>query len=685
MLSFLAAVFLLAGFLVIPGALLAWAVGLRPLPALAVGAPLTAGILAISAQLLSWLHLPWNLGSAVGFSALIGVFLGLGVRWLRFFRHATPTSAGQRDVADSSGKGINPGKESHRLGGGTISRPIYLATLVGAFLGAGLFQLVPFLSQLQDFSAPAQLFDSMFHYSGIRYIAETGDAGWRGSLDGVYGESFHHVYYPNQWHLLAALFVPWASVTLIANALFFALVTVCFPLGVALLAEYVWGRWAWVIPLAVLLSPATLVFPYYIGLLQNLYPYILALTWWLPLSWVVLKAGDAFVQNTWRQPRKIVVAFLVFLAALQAHPSIFGFVSMLIFLSCLSFTVTGRFTRKWLGWALTFGLLLVGLAAATVLSRHGFLRKANLSDDDTSWYRAVGSALHVSQLYANPWWALLPLFIAMFLGMFVHAITKRDWRFLGWWLAVGVMVLATKVDLGSLKILTGLWYGAHDRIAAGSVVILPVFAAGGILWIAQAAGGTLSRIRERTGASFRRTQASLGFHGWDITLAMILILLIVTTTTYVPYAWQNRRDLVMISYIPGKQFHAPWVSQAEFAAQGKVHLGDKALVIGDPSSGTGLLYARANIPVVYPSLADTARSPKEEWLAEHFNEIHENPKVCQLMNELGVTHFYDDATGAAAHDFQFPGFHNVDVSRGFTEVARADQARIYRIDVCRNH
>ncbi|NMW60711.1 hypothetical protein HHJ81_06360 [Mobiluncus mulieris] len=684
MVSFLIAVVALAVFLVLPGTLLMLALGLRPLPAAALGAPATVGILAVAAQILSCLHVPWNLATAVVSGLLLGIILLLGLRWRHIFRREVLASLYSKVRNGEQGQTWFHRPESSASNQSAAPRWIFLPSMLGAFLMAGFFQLWPFLSQLGDYSAPAQLFDSMFHYSGIRYIADTGDAGWIGSLDGVYGSNFHHVYYPNQWHLLAALFVPWASVTLIANALFFALVAVCFPLGVALLAEYAWGRHSGAIPLAVLLSPATLVFPYYIGLLQNLYPYVLATIWWLPLAWVVLKSGDAFVQNTWRQPGKIAVSCLVFLAALQAHPSIFGFVSMLVFLSCFSFAVTGRFNRKWLGWALTFGLLLVGLAAATVLSRHGFLRKAHLSDDDTSWYRAVGSALHISQLYASPWWALTPLFLVMFLGLLVHAITKGDWRFLGWWLAVGVLVLATKLNLGLLKVITGLWYGAHDRIASGAVAILPVFAAGGILWITQAAGGAFSRIRQRAEDSFRPTQVLTTNYDRGVSLGVVL-LLVITTATYIPYAWQNRRDLAMISYIPGKQFHAPWVSEAEFAAQGKLHLGKRSLVIGDPSSGAGLLYARANIPVVYPSLADTARGPQEEWLAIHFNEIHTNPEVCQLVRELGVTHFYDDATGAAAHDFQFPGFHDVDVSRGFTEVARADQARVYRIEACRNH
>ena len=289
MVSFLIAVVALAVFLVLPGTLLMLALGLRPLPAAALGAPATVGILAVAAQILSCLHVPWNLATAVVSGLLLGIILLLGLRWRHIFRREVLASLYSKVRNGEQGQTWFHRPESSASNQSAAPRWIFLPSMLGAFLMAGFFQLWPFLSQLGDYSAPAQLFDSMFHYSGIRYIADTGDAGWIGSLDGVYGSNFHHVYYPNQWHLLAALFVPWASVTLIANALFFALVAVCFPLGVALLAEYAWGRHSGAIPLAVLLSPATLVFPYYIGLLQNLYPYVLATIWWLPLAWVVLK------------------------------------------------------------------------------------------------------------------------------------------------------------------------------------------------------------------------------------------------------------------------------------------------------------------------------------------------------------------------------------------------------------
>ena len=61
MTAFLLCIAVLAVFLILPGFLLALAARFRLLPALALGAPITAGILAVIGQVLAWLHIPWNL------------------------------------------------------------------------------------------------------------------------------------------------------------------------------------------------------------------------------------------------------------------------------------------------------------------------------------------------------------------------------------------------------------------------------------------------------------------------------------------------------------------------------------------------------------------------------------------------------------------------------------------------
>ncbi|EFM45921.1 hypothetical protein HMPREF0580_1243 [Mobiluncus mulieris ATCC 35239] len=725
MLSLFAAIAAVTGFLILPGALLAVCARFRPLASLALGAPITAGLLAVLAQVFVWAHIPWT-RIPVGVTLVFLVVLVCVLSW--WFRAYRPRVAHARNTAttpDVSGGHFSSTSEGVGLFGaaemapdetaslktkasskasvvmapsGCIPTKPFLAVTLAAFVLAGSTQLVPFIQTIPVVFAPAQSFDAMFHYSSIRTIADSGAAGWRGSLDALYpGKT--GVYYPNQWAAILALFLPLVSPTLISNAILMSLTLFVWPLGVALLAEQVWGRRSLAIPLAVLFSPMPLVFPYFLGVLQALYPYVLAVMWWPAGLWVVLRgadvlairrlahssislngvsvpqsallsdatAGSALVGVNQRSWGRLVLGVLVLVAVVHAHPSAFGFIAIAAFMALVNL-VLNRLLSPW--WLVFIAIVAVcgGIAVPWGLNRLGVSARAGLAGDSIEIWRSVASMLGLCQISSEPWWVLLSFGLAVLLGLVWHALTARDWRFLGIFVAISLLVLATKLPLGPISTLTALWYGAYDRVGTGLAVLLPVFAAGFVARLAMLVARRVSK------------------PAWRLLSAVVAGLLLVgfTSGMYLPQLLADRRGLTQIAFVPGSQFHPPWVSIAEYQALVELRLPPHANLIGDPSSGAGLAYAAGGTQLFIKQLNPTGFSPVQKYLAQHFREIHENPRICQLVRREKITHFYDDATGVGASEkFTYPGLHDVDVSTGFTEVARVDRARVYRIDACR--
>ncbi|MDN5963088.1 MAG: hypothetical protein L0H81_00880 [Actinomyces sp.] len=111
-----------------------------------------------------------------------------------------------------------------------------------------------------------------------------------------------------------------------------------------------------------------------------------------------------------------------------------------------------------------------------------------------------------------------------------------------------------------------------------------------------------------------------------------------------------------------------------------------ALVLGDPIAGAAysevIGQRRAVFPQLYQTMGDLEA---QEVLVRRFNQIHTDPEVCQVVRELGITHFYQEEDGwyyQFKRSERFPGLYGVDVSRGFELVDSGGTAKLYRITAC---
>lgn len=149
MTAFLLCIAVLAVFLILPGFVLALAARFRLLPALALGAPITAGVLAVFGQALAWLHIPWNLQVVGPFL----VFLVAAVCSKRVYSLRHQPRGGHTVTADIPAHPVAPEV--------SVPRVWFVISLVLALVAAGIIQLLPFVQTLPIPASPSQSFDAM--------------------------------------------------------------------------------------------------------------------------------------------------------------------------------------------------------------------------------------------------------------------------------------------------------------------------------------------------------------------------------------------------------------------------------------------------------------------------------------------------------------------------------------------
>ena len=110
-----------------------------------------------------------------------------------------------------------------------------------------------------------------------------------------------------------------------------------------------------------------------------------------------------------------------------------------------------------------------------------------------------------------------------------------------------------------------------------------------------------------------------------------------------------------------------------------------ALILGVPHNGAAFAFVMGGRHVVLPQLGTSAMDEAQAYLRAHFRDIASDPEVCRYIEELGVTHYYEDTAGVgdgAKVDPESPGLQDVDTSEGFAVVAVAGTATLLTIEAC---
>ena len=243
-----------------------------------------------------------------------------------------------------------------------------------------------------------------------------------------------------------------------------------------------------------------------------------------------------------------------------------------------------------------------------------------------------------------------------------------------------VLTLLAYAPLGEVRtFLLAPWYLDARRImGAHGLTMVPLMALGFDL-LASIAHKILSRA---TGSvqSFSLPQLA----PWKVKITLGLVLLTLSGFG----ALDSRLAATDYVYDPEKLGKPGMADTAELAMIRRMRLripGD-SLVLGDPIAGAAYTEVLGQHEAVFPQLSMT--NGGERWqqvLAHRFKDIHTDPEVCEVVRELGITHFYEDEDGwyyNFKRSTRSPGLYGVDTSMGFELVDHGGSAKLYQITAC---
>ncbi|MBD8063110.1 DUF6541 family protein [Oceanitalea stevensii] len=644
----------LALLAVVPGALALRVLGVRGLAGLAAAPPVTVAALGVLSVLLARFGVAWRLPAVLACLALVLAVVG-GLAWLVTRRRATTDDGAWR-----------PGPLGTRR-----ALAVAAGTVAGVVLLAG-----PFVATLPTPDAPLQQWDAVFHLNAVVAARETGVVTPLGGLAPLYGDGTLAPYYPTGWHALVAL-APGASVPAATNAGVLVLGTGAWVLGLAGLAREVFRRRTLPAVLAPLLAAGFVAYPVVQltvlaqlanGLSTALLPGAVLLVL-RAVRAVQARAGGPAVAGT------VVAAAAGVGGVVVAHAS--GLFSLALVAGPLVVGALGgqavrlvRAGRRAAGGALLAAVTAAVVAVPVVLANLdalssvvGFERASGRSH--TAALREVLLDQTLAHGYPGDGRAHLAVTAATLVGALLVVLHRRHrWLAAALVLTVALAVLAAGPADHPLRWLASFWYTQAGRIAP--VAVVPA-----VLLAAYALTTAVDAVR-------RRVPARAAGHA---ALAVVLALAVGTAVARLPL----QARVVASAYVPGELAWGTMATAEELTMMRELDLPAGAVVVGDPFNGSALLPAVAGVGVVFPQLGASGMSPAQRVLQEGLADIHDDPAVCAALADAGATHLYQDTATAEAGaklDDRTAAMRGVDVSEGFTEVARAGTAAVHRIDTC---
>lgn len=504
---------------------------------------------------------------------------------------------------------------------------------------------------------PSQLYDGLFHLNAVEFIAETGDASPL-HMTMVYPNQ-DTSFYPTLWHALVSLIVPvTGSVVTATNVTTLAVIALVWPVALASLAVVVFPRHPGAATWAPLMSFGFGVYP--LGFLNwgVLYPNLLGTALIPILLASVLAAFER--QLSWPgRTLRILVALAAAGATALAHPSalLAAVALMTPYLLWLAWRVARAgttATRIVMGVAVLAGLAaLVAVWVAANVTTHEWLPGQSMG-------QALGEVAFLSPVGRASGVLLGALVI---IGIW-RVVKDRTWWILA---SYGVSILfflaATWLPLLSVRsFIVGVWYDDTTRVGALLAIWgLPLAALGA------------SVVARWLMASWRT--------GHRVRAVAVVALVAVAAASHLLALRDDLRFMRWVSFQYGETSQGLSPDEVALFEAIDAELPEDSLVIGDPLTGAGLLYAYTGHDVVFPHVtgrygADAAVLAR--YLADG------GADVCAAVERLGVTHAVDfgDMVLYKNHFTTYDGLHDLDDSPIVTEVDRVGDAVLYELTGC---
>jgi len=629
-------------WLLVPGLLLAYGIGLRGIAAWGTAPAATVAMISVAA--VTGIH--WSLLSA-GLACLViaAVFtlLAYGLR---------------RQL---------PGPHADHRGIGLAA----LGGLVPALLLGGLTMALG----LRRPDQLSQTFDAVFHYNAVAYILDSGNASSMtmnglgapdvaDSVSGLLG-----LFYPAAWHDLTSLVVltTGADIPVATNMMSIGVALLVWPLSCLLLARQVFGPSRAALALTGLVSIGFTAFPWGFLAFGVLWPNLLALALAPAGVAMVLSICGLAREDALGRPRAWLLLGVVLVAGFFAETNVdFTLVVLAIFPVGIALA---RRARQ-LG-AARRRRAVTEIVAAVVVFSAGWLFVAttpllekvrtNPWPSFESPAQAVGQVLLNATTGPNPTPGFDALWVLSAVVLVGIALCRRHpelrWIVGGYAISAALFVLSAALNRPDTRLLTGYWYSDAYRLGAAIVVTAVPLAVAGLLH--------LSRWWPRFGVP-----------------ATLVALVVLTKGMYVSSHAEavKYRGADALSGANSEGYLVDARAKAFFERIAPLIPRD-AIVAGNPWDGSTLLWTLGDRRTLFPHLG-TATSPVQWYLAGHLNEAGTDPRVCGEARRTGVGYLLigDNNFWPGDEERQrYPGFTDPGTRPGFELLAQDGPLRLYRL------
>ncbi|WP_052054080.1 DUF6541 family protein [Corynebacterium freneyi] len=686
--------------LVVPGAILGVASGLRSGWALALGPALTFAVTGLAGWLYGAIDIGFStLTAALAWAAMIVVAL--------IWRRVGPKRADAQGPASSSDE---PGV----LRRAVIALPAVTGVLV-AFVTLAWASLSRLARAPGGIESIQQSWDVHWHAAVIKYALDTGmvSSTRMGEIQNL--ETGGEMYYPAAWHAFGAVVaeVTGMSVPATTNILGLVAPALLLPVGAAALGWRMVDRRGWTASIAaglaaVLTTALPVLAP--IGVYVGAWPYLLGIA--------LTGATFAVLASVPHAPIRMFGGALALIGIGQLHPSAVPS-TVLLLGSWWLFGRVWRPVRPELG-AWKSRLRDVGLLAAPGIVAAAFLLPQWLSasqqaedvraesatvdvDRTEAWYRAAAMLTR----HAEDHGSIKPVIIVGLIGLVVLAVLlRRFWPTVSWLVSVLFTAHAINTFGGVfgdvLNVYTGLHYSTPHRLVLQTALLITAAGGAGVALIIAAVGEWAGR---RKAASAKAEANEPGATEPETTFAdrimrtaptpvpvVGLLVAAVLVAGFVPWAVHRMAPVNDHAYLQIRDNRL--TSERDLRAfdwlaeQPEAH---EHRVFTNPNEGSAWMYMRNDIPTVFrhfvwPDADKTTATSMVYWhtdkigWGEPWNPVAAN-QVDLGLQKLDVGFIYVSPP-------YFWGDQRINMrmqegawwSRGLTPVYRDEEVTIYAVN-----
>ena len=711
--------------LVLPGFMWLRAGGRSSLVAVAAAPAFTFGLVTILSVAYPLFDIEWGPSTALPILGLSAV--GGGAAWsLSFFRRSNGGFS-LRGVPLREAIGV-------RVPIGSAQAAIR-ATTWGAIVVGFLVAAWPLIAGANP-ANPVQQWDPTFHQNGVHAILYGKNASPFGGLHELYGG--RSVYYPTGWHAFVALFARYDSVVQASNVSSLALMAVWVTGLAALVSVLTASRSA--IMAAPIIGGMLLNMPADALTMYNQWPNSTgtALVPGLAAAAVIvgrrlatdLRAGDGARAFARRIPQGLFL-LIGALGLVGAHPSAaFSLLALLIapllaFIASFGRRALDREGRGQLA-VLAWGALALAVVALPLLALASPKIQAmgRYPRNGTSWSEAFAHAFLPYPPFTSTsgmtHWTLIQL-ILLIAGVVatvrLHMLLSRPdpleraaeqagliessdeedaassdgeealplpfWPLISYLILAGLTGLAYSPNSALRTYLLAPWYKDARRIMGVEDIALAVLMAVGAAAIVRAAHVAWTTSLQRILAE-RGVDDDVEAPRWPIQACVGLLILVLSGFG----AIDARNAAVAYVYDPAQLGKPGMATTGELAMlrRMKYTTAPNALILGDPIAGAAYSEMLGGRKAVFPQLSTVnADGASQKVLTQRFHDIATDPEVCEVVQRLGITHFYEEEDGTYYNFMRSsrnPGLYGVDTSTGFELVDAGGTAKLWKITAC---